>query len=57
MYLRSCMRMSGMSVSQKLEPDMMKITSPVLRRGRASNRPYLFDGITTWIHMIRYIVE
>jgi len=30
---------------ERLEPDEMKVTSPVLRRGRASNRSFLFGKV------------
>jgi len=30
---------------ERLEPDVVKIASPVLRRGRASNRSFLFGGL------------
>jgi len=30
---------------ERLEPDVMKVASPVLRRGRASNRSFLFGNL------------
>jgi hypothetical protein len=33
---------------ERLEPDVVKVASPVLRRERASNRSFLF-GVTTFV--------
>jgi hypothetical protein len=46
---------------ERLEPDEMKVTSPVLRKERASNRSFLFgrppkenasfgSKLTDWVH-------
>jgi len=32
---------------ERLEPDMIKVASPVLRRGRASNRSILFGKVAS----------
>jgi len=32
---------------ERLEPDEMKVTSPVLRRGGASNRSFLFGKVAS----------
>jgi len=31
----------------RLEPDVIKVASPVLRRGRASNRSFLFGKVAS----------